>query len=223
MFQQLFLCAAILTAAAGGANAGDTFKWGAGVQGTAPFIGGLSVSYRGFDPVYLRLVGHYWQDGHDSGYNDINYLIGLQTPIVVGRSAGYKIYLNPGLLLKADLYDSIYEQPYYANSVGGKPPVLEKYTVRDERSEEYETIGHLLLGVEFYMDKWFGIEPQERFGLNIEFGQSLSKKRSTRTVREMSYETEKKINLISDEDPKEFKDSGTRASIVAGIGFTVYF
>lgn len=217
MVQRLFLCAAILTAAAGGANAGDTFKWGAGLQGTAPYIGGLSISYRGLDPVYLRLVGHYWQDGHDS-----NYLIGLQTPIVVGRSTGYKIYLNPGVGLRGDLYDSVYEQPYYAKLDGDKPPVLEKYVVQDENYEEYETIGHLLLGVEFYMDKWFGIEPQERFGLNIEFGQSLSSERYNRTIRKKSYETDKKINLISDETD-ESDESRRQASIVAGIGFTVYF
>ena len=217
MGKRLFLCAAILTAAAGGTSADDAFKWGAGLQGSAPYIGGLSVAYRGFDPIHLRLVGFYWQEGQDS-----DYLIGLQTPIVVGRSAGYKIYLNPGLGLRGDLYDSIYEHPYYAKPVDDKPPEIEKYTVHDERFEEYETIGHLLLGVEFYVDKWFGIAPQERFGLNIEFGQSLSRERSTRTVREMSYETEEKKRLISD-TTEEFDNSTTRASIVAGIGFTIYF
>lgn len=217
MGKRLFLCAAILTAATGGTSADNAFKWGAGLQGTAPYIGGLSAAYRGFDPIHLRLVGFYWQDGQER-----DYLIGLQTPIVVGRAEGYKIYLNPGIGLRGDLYDNIYEHPYYAKPVDDKPPEIEKYTVHDEKYEEYETIGHLLLGVEFYVDKWFGIEPQERFGLNIEFGQSLSRERSTRTERKITYETEEKQRLISD-TTEEFDNSRTNASIVAGIGFTVYF
>ena len=222
MGKRLFLCAAILAAATGGANADDAFKWGAGLQGTAPYIGGLSAAYRGFDPIHLRLVGYYWQEGQDIDYQDIDYLIGLQTPIVVGRSAGYKIYLNPGLLLRGDFYESAYEHLDYPAPVDDNPPVPRKYIVQDNRYEEYETIGHLLLGVEFYVDKWFGIEPQERFGLNIEFGQSLSRERSTRTERKITYETEEKQRLISDAT-EEFDNSRTQASIVAGIGFTVYF
>ncbi len=215
MFKRLFLCAAIL-AAAGGANADNTFKWGAGMQGIAPYIGGLCASYRGLDPLHLRLVGHYWQDGSDS-----DYLIGLQAPIVVGRAAGYKIYLNPGVGLRGDLYDSLYEHPEYTYPADS-PPVFKNYIVRDDKYEEYETIGHLLLGVEFYVDKWFGVAPQERFGLNIEFGQSVSRERYTRTERIISYETEAKRNILSD-TTKVDKDSRTQASVVGGIGFTVYF
>lgn len=216
MVKRLFLCAAILAAAAGGANAESAFKWGAGLQGSAPYIGGLSASYRGFDPIYLRLVGHYWQEGHDS-----NFLTALQTPIVVGRSAGYKIYLNPGVGLRGDLDDSLYEQPYYKYSADS-PPVFEKHIVHDEKYEEYETIGHLLLGVEFYVDTWFGVAPQERFGLNIEFGQGVSRERYTRTERKISYETEAKKNILSD-TTEVYKNSQTQASVIAGIGFTVYF
>ena len=220
MVKRLFLCAAIFTAAAGGTNAESAFKWGAGLQGSAPYIGGLSATYRGLDPLYLRIVGHYWQNGPDS-----NYLIGLQTPIVVGRSRGYKIYLSPGVVRKSDIYEYEDAYPNYEPADPKDPnsqPTPKNWNVREERSEETETAGVLLLGVELYIDEWFGIEQQERFGINLEFGQGFGRKRNYQKNRRRMYDSENKNELISDKTD-ETDETTTQASVVAGIGFTVYF
>ena len=223
------LIAAALTAAAAAASASgasaesverSAFKWGVGMQGNAPYIGGINVTYRGFDPLNLRLFGHFWVSSWEEGY-DRSSLIGLQTPIVVGRSRGYQIYIGPGFALRNYHSESSREYHQYEYPTGSDP-MLAGWKRHEYEDGDTELYGTLLLGVELYIDAWFGLEPQERFGINFEFGQRVSKERSDRYNRETLYADESKNDLVSDK-MNESSDTHLHASLTAGLGFTVYF